>query len=231
MLEITVEFIGPGKIYKFSENNWADQFASILSNVVNDYIETTGSCNVMLTGGRSAETLYKVWASHPDFKRILNVNYYFGDERCVPPNHSQSNYGMAVQTLFRDGIQDGCTVHRIKAENEDREKAADNYASILPKSIDILLLSMGEDGHVASLFPHAAALSENERLVVPVTGPKLPLERLTITPPVIRLAKRLFILSCGEKKTELLRQLAKAPKNYFSLPARLALRGEWVTHS
>jgi len=231
LLEITVEFIGPGKIYKFSENNWADQFASILSNVVNDYIETTGSCNVMLTGGRSAETLYKVWASHPDFKRILNVNYYFGDERCVPPNHSQSNYGMAVQTLFRDGIQDGCTVHRIKAENEDREKAADNYASILPKSIDILLLSMGEDGHVASLFPHAAALSENERLVVPVTGPKLPLERLTITPPVIRLAKRLFILSCGEKKTELLRQLAKAPKNYFSLPARLALRGEWVTHS
>ena len=231
MLEITVEFIGPGKIYKFSENNWADQFASILSNVVNDYIETTGSCNVMLTGGRSAETLYKVWASHPDFKRILNVNYYFGDERCVPPNHSQSNYGMAVQTLFRDGIQDGCTVHRIKAENEDREKAADNYASILPKSIDILLLSMGEDGHVASLFPHAAALSENERLVVPVKGPKLPLERLTITPPVIRLAKRLFILSCGEKKTELLEQLDKAPNNYFSLPARLALRGEWVTHS
>jgi len=231
LLEITVEFIGPGKIYKFSENNWADQFASILSNVVNDYIETTGSCNVMLTGGRSAETLYKVWASHPDFKRILNVNYYFGDERCVPPNHSQSNYGMAVQTLFRDGIQDGCTVHRIKAENEDREKAADNYASILPKSIDILLLSMGEDGHVASLFPHAAALSENERLVVPVKGPKLPLERLTITPPVIRLAKRLFILSCGEKKTELLEQLDKAPNNYFSLPARLALRGEWVTHS
>jgi 6-phosphogluconolactonase len=231
LLEKTIEFIGPGKIYKFSENNWADQFASILSNVVNDYIETTGSCNVMLTGGRSAETLYKVWASHPDFKRILNVNYYFGDERCVPPNHSQSNYGMAVQTLFRDGIQDGCTVHRIKAENEDREKAADNYASILPKSIDILLLSMGEDGHVASLFPHAAALSENERLVVPVKGPKLPLERLTITPPVIRLAKRLFILSCGEKKTELLEQLDKAPNNYFSLPARLALRGEWVTHS
>jgi len=74
-------------------------------------------------------------------------------------------------------------------------------------------------------------LSENERLVVPVTGPKLPLERLTITSPVIRLAKRLFILSCGENKTELLEQLGKAPNNYFSLPARLALRGEWVTHS
>ena len=231
MLEKTIEFNTPGKIYQFSKNNWADQFVSILIDAVDEYIETAGLCNVMLTGGRSAETLYKVWASHPDFKRILNVNYYFGDERCVPPNHPQSNYGIAMQTLFRVGIPDCCTVHRIKAENEDRETAADTYASILPKSIDILLLSMGEDGHIASLFPHAAALSENERLVVPVTGPKLPLERLTITPPVIRLAKRLFILSCGEKKTELLRQLAKAPKNYFSLPARLALRGEWVTHS
>ena len=81
------------------------------------------------------------------------MSFYFGDERCVPPDHDESNYGMEMQTLFSHGVPIECSVFRMEADAIDIEAAAQRYADLLPDSIDVILLGVGEDGHIASLFP------------------------------------------------------------------------------
>jgi 6-phosphogluconolactonase len=183
----------------------------------------------MLTGGRTASTLYHFWSVSPAaFEALPSFTIYFSDERCVPPNHSESNYGMVMRTLFRTGIPANCTVHRIRADEVDLDAAAVHYSALLPESIDVLLLSVGEDGHIASLFPFNTALHESSRLVVPIRGPKPPFQRLTITPPVIQRARKVFVLAQGEQKRAAYEKVLQDPLNIDEIPARLALRAEWI---
>ena len=85
--------------------------------------------------------------------KVLITTVPFGDERCVPPDHDESNYGMAMQTLFSHGVPIECSVFRMEADAIDIEAAEQRYADLLPDSIDVILLGVGEDGHIASLFP------------------------------------------------------------------------------
>ena len=181
----------------------------------------------MLTGGRSAAQLYAAWARLPEFGRMTGVDFYFGDERCVPPADPDSNVGLAMRTLFAAGVPEGCAVHRMEAESTDAAAAADRYGARLPQAIDILLFGVGEDGHIASLFPHSEALRETCRRVVAVVGPKPPPRRLTVTPPVIRHAQAVFVLAPGAKAA--LRAAARQePADIDALPARLVLGAIWL---
>lgn len=135
---------------------------------------------------------------------------------------------MAMSTLFKAGLPQGCAMHRMEAEGDDLEVAAERYAAILPRTIDILLLGVGEDGHIASLFPHSAGLHEIRRRVLPITGPKRPNQRLTITPPVILQAHLTVVLAVGAVKAALLKEALRMPNNIDALPARLVLRGTWL---
>ena len=92
---------------------------------------------------------------------MTGVSFYFGDERCVTPDHAESNYGMAMKTLFPQSVPTGCAVFRMEADTADQEAATQRYAYLLPDLIDVLLLGVGEDGHIASLFPNNAALKES----------------------------------------------------------------------
>jgi len=116
----------------------------------------------------------------------------------------------------------------MAAENSDHEAAAEAYETHLPDVIDLLLLGMGTDGHVASLFPDSSALRENQRSVVAVTSPKPPCERLTITPKVIGNAKQLFLLATGEEKGRILANALTTPEKSNNLPIRLTMRGCWL---
>jgi 6-phosphogluconolactonase len=100
----------------------------------------------------------------------------------VPPEHPENNYGMAMKTLFSSGAPKGCSVERMIGESEDLVSVAELYAEQLTNSIDILLLGIGDDGHIESLFPHSTLLHEQKLLCAPVTGSKSPHKRLTITP-------------------------------------------------
>jgi 6-phosphogluconolactonase len=145
-------------ISQFEVTDWSMKAAGLIQNSINNVLAKQGKCSVMLTGGRSAARLYRAWSNLPAFQQMTGVSFYFGDERCVLPDHAESNYGMAMQTLFPRGVPVGCTVFRMEADDTDIEMAAQRYADILPDSIDILLLGVGEDGHIASLFPNSAAL-------------------------------------------------------------------------
>jgi len=172
--------------------------------------------------------MYSTWSQEFDICSLKNVSFYFGDERCVPPEHPDSNYGMAMRTLFGSGMPQGCTVHRMEADSDDLLAAASRYATVLPESIDILLLGVGEDGHIASLFPFSAALHESKQRVLPIFAPKQPNQRLTITPPVILQAHSTVVLAPGTAKAAVLAEALHVPNNIDGLPALLAISGTWL---
>lgn len=196
--------------------------------VLNERRETARK-SVMLTGGRGAASLYQAWSAYENFSATAqDTHFYFGDERCVPPSHPDSNYLLALEILFAAGIPLNSHLHRMEADARNLDVAAARYATCLPAQIDVLLLSVGEDGHIASLFPHSAALKETERLVVPVVGPKPPHQRLTITPPVIASARHVFVLALGEAKRSVYEEALRDPADIDSIPARLVLDKTWI---
>ena len=210
-----------------SKDDWLRSFSKIIYSSVENKINSREECSVMLTGGRAAELLYQYWAEHFPWKHD-KITYYFGDERAVSPDHQDSNYAMVMRTLFPVGKPSSCRVERIEGEARERNAEAGRYEKILPPSIDVLLLSVGPDGHIASLFPGEGLLQETERLVVPVIGSKLPRHRFTITPNVIRSAKTVFLLAIGAEKGRVLAEALRQPEDVFSLPVRLTIGCTWL---
>lgn len=215
--------------YRFASETWATDVARLISESIRVYLSQHGYCNVVLTGGRSAAKLYLAWGQQADFQCLTGVNFYFGDERCVSPSHPESNYGMAMRTLFQYGIPNGCQVIPMYYDALNSEISALKYETLLPSSVDILLLSVGDDGHIASLFPHRVSLGEVKRRVLQVRGDSFPYNRLTITRSVIDAAKIIYVMACGEEKNKILNQLTDHPDDYMSIPARLAICGVWIT--
>jgi 6-phosphogluconolactonase len=215
------------KIFSAPRKNWADFSAGIVVECILACIKESGHCDVMLTGGNSAALLYAAWARHPNFRKVAPVSYYFGDERCVPHLHADSNFGLAMRTLFSSGVPDGCSIHRMHADSVDLDRAAGHYAMRLPDCIDVLLLGVGEDGHIASLYPHSAALYDIRR-VVPIKGPNLPSQRLTITPTVIQGARYTFVLATGPTKSAVLEKVLSLPHDVDAFPVRMVQNSIWL---
>jgi 6-phosphogluconolactonase len=139
-----------------------------------------------------------------------HVEIFFGDERCVGPEHADSNFKMANDTLLSH-VPVG-TVHRLRGEDPP-EAAASAYAAIVPtEPLDIVLLGMGPDGHTASLFPGTAALAERQRTVVANRVDKLSAWRLTMTYPVLSSARRVIVVAVGAEKATALAQVFDGPE-------------------
>lgn len=196
--------------------------ARLLGDRLREIAGARGICTVALAGGSTPRAVYSEMCDLP-WKRL---EFFFGDERAVPPGDPESNYRMAKETLL--GNHPDAPVHRMEAERPDLDQAAEEYARLLPGAIDVLLLGMGPDGHTASLFPGSSALDERRRKVVAVVGPKPPPRRLTITPPVIEAAREIFVLVKGADKAAALHRAREGPWNPRETPAQLARRGTWI---
>ncbi len=207
--------------------NWAGQAADAIQQAIEVAIRARGECSVMLTGGVTVQSIYRLWGTRPDFPHA-RVIYYFGDERCVAADHPESNYGAACRSLFGGGIPGHVRIFPMDGSLEDVELAASCYARLLPEQIDVLLLGMGEDGHIASLFPGSPATTEMSRRVVATTGPKPPPRRISITPRVIGEARVIFLLATGQRKGKVLARALKGGDSVRELPVRLALRATWL---
>ena len=122
---------------------------------------------VALAGGNTPKELYGLLASddYRDRTDWHELEIYYGDERAVPPNHPDSNYGMARRALLDLVPIEADSVYRMEADDTDLEAAGDRYAQLLPQHLDLVLLGMGTDGHTASLFPGDDACDEQERRV------------------------------------------------------------------
>jgi len=210
-----------------ASDSWAAFAADTIGQEVRLVLSRKNVCHVMLTGGRTAERLYKFWADTATLP-LERLSFLFGDERCVPPDHADSNYALVMKTLLAKGVPPGCSIMRMEAENPDREVAAKAYEKLIPKEIDVLLLGMGEDGHIASLFPHSPAFRAKQRSVIPIIGPKPPHERLTITPKVVTCARSIFVLATGAEKGRILAKTVKSQEDLMLLPVGLTLGGTWI---
>jgi 6-phosphogluconolactonase len=156
--------------------------------------------NVVLTGGKTPERAHEQAAKlEPDWSK---VELWWGDERCVPPDDKDSNYGMAKRTLLDRIERPPRAVHRIKGELGKDEGAADYARELGDSQLDLLLLGMGPDGHVASLFPNAPTLRQRKKALPAEPGLEPFVDRVTLSLPVLRGAREILFLLAGESKAD-----------------------------
>ncbi len=184
-----------------------------------------------LSGGLTPRLLYQILASPALAGRIKwkNIQLFQVDERCVPPDHPDSNYRMIHEALLAGADIPAENFHRMQAEQADLEQAARDYALELARvltpengqrpRLDIVFLGMGPDGHTASLFPGTPALEEQSVWVRPNHVERLGMSRLTMTLPLLNAAAHVMFLVAGADKAETLRKVLEGPPG--QLPAQL----------
>ena len=182
-----------------------------------------------LSGGLTPRLLYQILAGRALMGRIQwdNVQLFQVDERCVPPDHPDSNYRMIREALLDSAEIPPGNFHRMQAEEPDLEQAARDYAAELARvlqpqdglrpRLDIVFLGMGPDGHTASLFPGTPALEEQSVWVRPNRVERLGMSRLTMTLPLLNAAAHVIFLVAGADKAETSRKVLEGPPG--GLPA------------
>lgn len=191
--------------------------------------ETQGRFRVALAGGRTPKRVYELLATERFANAVKwpQVHVFFGDERCVPPDHPDSNYAMAQQALLSKVPIPPGNLHQIAGARDPTEGAGEYEAELraffrpmtLPR-FDLVLLGMGVDGHTASLFPESNALDETSRLVIETKSPQGQC-RITLTLGALNNAARLLFLVTGEEKARTLSKVLQRRSGSHRLPASL----------
>lgn len=208
----------------------AERFAAIATEAV----ETRGRFIVALCGGGTPQTLYRLLAQLPYRDRLpcAQTHFFWGDERCVPPDHSENNYGQVQLALLSRLAIPPENIHRVKGELEPA-LAAQEYAAELrhlargdeglawPR-FDLVLLGMGSDGHTASLFPGPVTAAELYQPTLAVTAhyQGRPANRVTLTPSVFNSARNILFLVTGADKAEALAAVLTGPFDPEHWPAQ-----------
>ncbi len=198
-------------------------FATV--NAATEAVAARGVFSMALTGGSAATVLYPVLAQAklPWDK----VHVFFGDERCVPKDHADSNYRLAQETFLSKANIPDANVHRMRGEDDAVVAAAAYEKELLAVSstgqLDVVHVGMGPDGHVCSLFPGHALLNDEVRLVAAITdSPKPPPSRVTLTLQALSRARSLWFLVSGAGKADAVKAAILDEKS--TLPAALAAR-------
>ena len=201
-------------------------------------VRARGAALVALSGGSTPRGLHALLADDaaPFRARVPweRLHVFWGDERPVPPDHPESNYRMAEESVLGHVPILPAHVHRIEGEDPDPAQAAARYADELRRvfaahdrlergwpRFDLILLGMGADGHTASLFPGTDAVHETARPVVAVWVPKLHTHRITLTPPVLNRADCALFLVTGSDKAEALAAVLEGPSRPDVYPSQL----------
>jgi 6-phosphogluconolactonase len=205
----------------------AERFAQ----VVEDAVAQRGTAYVALSGGSTPKQMGSVLSREPYRSRIPwdKVHVFWGDERHVPIASSESNAGEAMRGFLHLVPIPTANVHPWEVEKEAAVDVAQDYEAELrsvfgqPAGLprfDLIFLGMGEDGHTASLFPHTRALENTSDLAVTNFVPKLEVDRLTFTAPLINAARRIVFLAGGPGKAETLERVLEGPEIPSELPSQ-----------
>jgi 6-phosphogluconolactonase len=206
-------------------------------------VAARGTFRVLLSGGSTPRKLFTLLAAAPrDALPWQRTQLFWGDERCVGPDHADSNYRMTRETLLDAVALPASQVHRLEGERADLDAAAHDYQRQVaaafgvpldgpPPVFDLVLLGLGTDAHTASLFPHTAALAERRRWFVANDVPQLHTRRLTATYPLLNAARAVLFLVAGADKAEALAKVRSPEGDINDAPARgIAPAGalEWL---
>jgi 6-phosphogluconolactonase len=213
-------------------SQWATAAATLTLELRRQAIEERKRFSLALSGGRTPGELYHRLATDSTQREWPNTDFFFSDERCVPPDHPDSNYHLADQALFRPLNIPQKHIHRMRGELRDAEAAAREYEELLQAvthvaqgewpCLDLVLLGVGNDGHTASLFPGTDALHERRRWVTVEHAPSGPPTRLTLTLGVINQATVVLFLASGESKAGIVKTILEPEQESDrQLPAAL----------
>ena len=192
------------------------------ARLADQYVVGCGRFTIALSGGSTPRAMFSLLAADPFLDTVpwSSIYFFWGDERCVPPDHQDSNYRMASETLLSKVPVPAENVFRIPAELPDVEQVAEQYAQTLTQfflagpgatrtgtsplsnvpRFDLILLGMGPDGHTASLFPHTTALQVADKVVVANYVEKFKANRITLTASTINNARNVTFVAGGKDK-------------------------------
>jgi 6-phosphogluconolactonase len=194
----------------------SQEAAHRLLSAADEASRTRGIFHLVLSGGGTPRHLYRKLAKPPLSLMMpwSDVHFYWGDERCVPPDHGESNYGQARDILIKNVPVRDDNIHRIKGELTPKAAASDYRSRLREMSsagqdwpeFDLVLLGLGDDGHTASLFPGHLSQEEQDRPVLAVTAEYggRPADRVTLTPLALNSARQVIFLVSGRSKAEAL---------------------------
>ena len=216
--------------------------ARYFARVADRYIVGCGRLTVVLAGGSTPKKMLSLLATSPFVETVpwSSIYFFWGDERCVPPDHADSNYLMAYETLLSKVPVPAKNIFRIPAERDDPAQAAREYAETvqaffldlsasdrtlvqspeIPR-FDLIFLGMGADGHTASLFPHTAALDNDRDLVVANYVDKFQSHRITFTAPVLTNARNVTFLVAGADKADAVKEVIDGERQPHLYPSQL----------
>jgi 6-phosphogluconolactonase len=217
--------------------------ARLFARLADQYVIGSGRFTVALSGGSTPKTMLSLLASEPFVDTVpwSSIWFFWGDERCVPPDHADSNYRMATEALLSKVPVPPANIFRIPAENPDALRAAEEYAATLSRffltgqgakkeltaplstvpRFDLVFLGMGPDGHTASLFPHTTALQAGDQIVVANYVEKFKSNRITLTASTINNARNVTFLVGGEDKAEPLKSVLEGSYQPDLYPSQL----------
>jgi len=213
------------------------------ARLADQYVVGCGRFTVALSGGSTPRAMFSLVAAHPfaDTVPWSSIYFFWGDERCVPPDHPDSNYRMAHETLLSRVPVPANNIFRIVAEAPQPQRAAQEYSSTLMRffslgegarntgtaslvnfpRFDLVFLGMGPDGHTASLFPHSPALRAETEIVVANYVEKFKANRITLTAATINNARNVTFLAAGEDKAEALTNVLEGPDEPDLYPSQM----------
>lgn len=180
--------------------------------------------SLVLSGGSTPKGIFKMLAT--DYRSIIDwekIHLFWGDERCVPPDHKESNYGTTQKYLLDFIDIPEKNIHRIKSEHNP-EKEAERYSEEIKKSVssengfpcfDVIMLGLGEDGHTASIFPDQMNLVNSEKICEVATHPSTGRKRITLSGKVINNCRRIIFLVTGKSKAEVLKKIIDEKKKIY----------------
>jgi len=196
-------------------------------------VRERGRFTFVLTGGNTPRELYELLASPPQSEQMpwQQTHAFWGDERWVDPAHPDSNFAMAFIAMLANVPIPAENIHPMAMDYELATTGADEYEKLLQRffadgaggfsgrypCFDLVLLGMGPDGHVASLFPGTDSLSVTDRLVIPVSygDADPPVERITLTLPVLNSAREALFLVSGQRKLAIAEDILAGQETAF----------------
>lgn len=219
-------------------NSLIDELAQKVISIAQSSLQQHDVFTMALAGGSTPRPLYNLLGSQSYRRQIdwAHTHIFWGDERCVQPDHPDSNFRMTRLALLDQISIPASNVHRIKGELDPHSACDDYHAQLkavfgndLPR-FDIIMLGMGDDGHTASLFPHSAALAEQKRWVVPNYVESMDFWRITLTYPVINNARNVIFVVVGESKSRALNRVLSGPSDPKQYPSQAVLPSDGNLH-
>ena len=201
-----------------------------VTRLIHSQVNIKDKVSLVLSGGTTPRRLYESLATPASGKPIPweRVHLFWGDERCVPPDHAESNYRMARESLIDHIPIPSENIHRMHAEESDPNQAAEIYEHTLREffgatkpewpHFDLVLLGVGADGHTASLFPDSPVLDEKKRWVAATYVEALKVMRLTLTLPVFNHAAQVLFLVAGKEKSSVMKEAGSSDPSQKKFP-------------